>query len=137
MSSRRMQLVELYAHLREMITEELYQIERGIAGRLASQENRMIRYFNDRERAMEKRLKDHESMIMYETTRLAGETTLAVDDVIYQLSVFIKACKDDREKTEKKLREAEEKLARLKPDDPPPPPPLDEGWIDHPFRGGD
>src|SRR5258708_9712077 len=99
MSSRRMQLVELYAHLREMITEELYQIERGIAGRLASQENRMIRYFNDRERAMEKRLKDHESMIMYETTRLAEETTLAVDAVIYQLSVFIKACEDDRKST--------------------------------------
>src|SRR5258708_35201427 len=95
MSSRRMQLVELYAHLREMITEELYQIERGIAGRLASQENRMIRYFNDRERAMEKRLKDHESMIMYETTRLAGEKTLEGDDHLYKITVLIIAGMDD------------------------------------------
>ena len=89
----------------------------------------MFRYVNDKEQAMETRLREHEARIYRETERLAGQTTLAVDDVIYQLSIFIKACKTDREETEKKLREAEEKLARLKPADPPPPPPLDEGWI--------
>src|SRR5258708_39813230 len=113
MSSRRQQLVELYAHLREMITGELHQVESGIIGRISSRENRIMRFINNRERAMEERLRDHEARIFRETERVAGMTTLAADDVIYQLSIFIKSCKDDREKTEKKLREAEEKIRKV------------------------
>lgn len=51
--------------------------------------------------------------LMGSAQRVASDTTLAASDVLEQLSWFIKECKMDRERTEEKLREAEEKLKSM------------------------
>lgn len=81
-----------------------------------TKERELQRYFNGQLAGVEKRLekyKENADRLVAEAERVASRTTIAADDVLAELSIFIKECKTDRERTEKKLREAEEKIKSM------------------------